>query len=113
MPCFGWKVSPPDGGSARLIAERDGAATAYVYAAHSPWKGDDKRFGNVRAVLHPDLWRDAQYESLLDTAEEWLVAEGAETAVTRARQSFEHHLTALARPGHPEVRPARTWSLAP
>ncbi len=108
---FWWTVNPPDEVSTRMIAERDGAATAYVYAAHSPWKGDDKRFGNVRAVLHPDLWRDAQYESLLDTAEEWLVAEGAETAVTRARQSFEHDLTALARRGYREVRLARMWSL--
>lgn len=108
---FWWTVNPPDEVSTRMIAERDGAATAYVYAAHSPWKRDGKRFGSVRAALHPDLWTDPQYESLLDTAEGWLVAGGAEIAVTRARQSFERELNTLGRRGYREVRQARMWSL--
>jgi GNAT superfamily N-acetyltransferase len=108
---FWWTVNPPDEVFTRMIAEYDGAATAYVYVAHSPWKVDGRRFGSVRAALHPDIWSDALYESLLDTAEGWLVAEGGEVAVIRARQSFERDLIALALRGYREVRQARMWSL--
>jgi GNAT superfamily N-acetyltransferase len=108
---FWWSVNPPDEVFTRMIAERDGAAQAYVYTAHMPWDKNEQRFGSLRAVLHPDIWNDTLFESLLETAESWLVAEGGAIAVARARQSFERDLHVLTLRGYKEVRQARMWQL--
>ena len=108
---FWWTVSPPDEIFTRMVAERDGEAIACVYAAHTPWKDGEQRFGMLRAVLHPDAWTDEQFDWLLDNTEEWLRAEGTEIAVTRARQTFERDLRMLHLRGYRDVRQARMWSL--
>lgn len=108
---FWWTVIPLGEVFTRMIAERDGKAIAYVYAAHTPWKEGEKRFGMMRAVIDPAVWSDSEFESIVGVAEAWLRDEGAEIAVTRARQTFERDLRVLDRRGYIEVRQARMWSL--
>ena len=104
---FWWSASPPDEVFTRQIAVRDGVAHAYLYAAHAPWEKNEERFCIVRAAVHPQAWS----ESLLETAESWLRAEGGAVAVARARQSFEGDLHVMSLRGYRGVRQARMWQL--
>ena len=108
---FWWSANPPDEVFTRLIAQRDGVAMAYMYAAHMPWAKNEDRFGSLRVSVHPEIWSDVLYDSLLETAEDWLLERGGKIAVARARQSFERELRVLGRRGYNEVRQARMWQL--
>ena len=108
---FWWAANPPDEVFTRMIAEREGIAQAYVYAAHMPWDKNDQRFGSLRVAVHPDIWNESLFESLLETAETWLRAEGGAIAVARARQTFERDLQVMELRGYKEVRQARLWHL--
>ena len=108
---FWWSANPTDEVFTRMIAEREGVAHAYVYAAHMPWKKGEQRFGSVRVAVHPNIWNEVLFESALETAESWLLHEGAAIAVARARQSFQRDLDVMEARGYKEVRQARTWQL--
>src|SRR5438477_7395516 len=108
---FWWSANPADEVFTRMIAEREGVAHAYVYAAHMPWEKGGQRFGSVRVALHPNIWNPELFESALETAESWLLHEGAAIAVARARQSFQRDLDVMGTRGYKEVRQARTWQL--
>jgi len=94
-----------------MVAVSEGIAQAYIYAAHMPWEKNDQRFGTVRVAVHPDIWHDALFESVLEMAESWLLTEGGAIAVTRVRQTLESDLRVLGARGYKEVRQARMWQL--
>jgi GNAT superfamily N-acetyltransferase len=108
---FWWTVNPPDEVFMRLIAERNGSAMAYLYAAHAPWDKTPKRFGSMRFVLHPAIWNETHYEQLIDKAEAWVRAEEATIGVVRVREDFKVDIGILERRGYREVRRARQWQL--
>lgn len=108
---FWWGANAPDEVFTRMIAVRDGVAQAYMYTAHMPWEKNEQRFGTLRVAVHPEIWNEALFESVLDTAERWLLAEGGAIAVTRARQTFERDLHVLGARGYKEARQARMWQL--
>jgi GNAT superfamily N-acetyltransferase len=108
---FWWSANPSDEVFTRKIAESKGIAQAFMYAAHMPWERNDQRFGTIRVAVHPDIWNEALFESVLEMAESWLLAEGGAIAVTRARQTFERDLHVLGARGYREVRQARMWQL--
>jgi RimJ/RimL family protein N-acetyltransferase len=91
----------------RLVAERDGAAVAFVSAAHERWAADSKRFGSIRVVIRSDVWSEPEFARLVGVGEDWLRSEDAVTAVARARQDFQHEVEALGRLGYREVRRMR------
>jgi len=108
---FRW-TSPPAGEVfTRMLAERDGSAIAYLYAAHMPWKEMPQRFGSMRFVLHPKSWADAHYEQLVDAGEAWVRTEGGKIAVVRVRENIENEIRILERRGYREVRRGRQWEL--
>jgi GNAT superfamily N-acetyltransferase len=111
MVAFWWTANPSDEIFIRMLAERDGAALAYLFAAHSPWDETPTRFGSIRLALHPNVWSEQQYEQLVDVAESWVRSEGAEIGVVRVRKSFEKDVGILERRGYREVRRARQWEL--
>src|SRR5438876_665802 len=80
-------------------------------AASAPWEKNEERFCMVRAAVHPQAWSESLLDSLLDTAESWLRAEGGAVAVARARQSFEGDLHAMSLRGYRGVRQAQMWQL--
>jgi GNAT superfamily N-acetyltransferase len=111
MVAFWWTATPSDEIFIRMLAERDGAALAFLFAAHSPWDETPSRFGSIRLALHPDIWSEQKYEQLLDVAESWVRSQGAEIGVVRVRETFTKELGILQRRGYREVRRARQWEL--
>jgi RimJ/RimL family protein N-acetyltransferase len=108
---YWWKMGDEQQHSMRRVDTRDGAAVAFIGASHEDWNSQDKRYGVVRAVLRYDLWSDDLYRELAAVGEEWLRAEGATTAVARAREQFEREITALQRAGYQENRRMRISEL--
>jgi len=94
-----------------MLAERDGSAIAYLYAAHMRWEEIPKRFGSMRFVLHPGIWTEAQYEQLVEAGEAWVRAEGGEIGVVRVREDIKNDVRVLERKGYREVRRGRQWEL--
>jgi GNAT superfamily N-acetyltransferase len=108
---FRW-MSPPAGEvSMRMLAERAGAAIAYLHAGHMPWKETGERFGSMRFILHPNDWTDAHYEQLAEAGEAWVRAEGGEIGVVRVRANINNDIRMLERRGYREVRRGRQWEL--
>ena len=108
---FWWTQGSPHEVRMRLVAEREGAAVAFVAVGHEHWDVNPKRFGWVRPNLHRDIWSESSYLRLVGTAEAWLRTEGAAIAVARTRGDFKHELEALDRAGYKEVRQQRIWEL--
>jgi len=108
---FWWTTGPPDEVFTRMVAERNGAAIAFLQAMHTPWDKLSTRFGSMRLLLHPTIWTDTHYGQLIDTAEAWLRAEGATIGVVRVRANFTDDVRALERMGYREVRRGRQWEL--
>jgi GNAT superfamily N-acetyltransferase len=111
MLAFRW-TSPPAGEVfTRMMAERDGAAIAFLYAGHMPWGKTPKRFGSMRFLLHPKIWNDTHYEQLVDAGEAWVRAKGGEVGVARVRANITNDIRMLERRGYREVRRGRQWEL--
>ena len=91
----------------RHVAERDGAALAFVAAAHERWAEDTKRFGSIRVVIRSDVWSEPEFARLVGVGEDWLRSEDAVTVVARVRHDFQHEVEALDRLGYREVRRTR------
>lgn len=108
---FWWALNDKQEVSVRRIAVEQGAAAAFVAAWHHPWDTTVQRFGNLRAILRPDVFTGDRFESLVGAAEEWLRAEGALTAIARAREDFEAELSGLQELGFREVRRQRNSEL--
>jgi GNAT superfamily N-acetyltransferase len=111
MTAFWWTATPSDEVFIRMLAERDGLAVVYLFAAHRPWEETADRFGSIRLALHPDIWTEQQYEQLVEVAESWARSEGATIGVVRVRESFKKDVDILERRGYREVRRARQWEL--
>src|SRR6266566_3148021 len=111
MVRFWWTTMPTDEVYVRQMAERDGAAIAYVMARHRPWTDGAQRFGTTRILLHPKLWSDEGYGNLVDIAELWLRDQGAGIAVIRVRANFTDEIRVLQARGYGEVRRGRQWEL--
>ena len=109
MVRFRWAAPPAGEVFTRLLAERDGSATASLYAGHMRWEEVPKRFGSMRFVLHPKIWTEAQYEQLVEAGEAWLCAEGGEIGVVRVREDIKNDVRVLERRGYREVRRGRQW----
>lgn len=95
----------------RLVAERDGAAVAFVGAGHDVWNVMPKRFGWIRPLLHRDEWSEAGFLHLVTTGETWLRSEGALRSVIGIREDFQNELEAAGRLGYREVRRQRISEL--
>src|SRR5256885_3932727 len=95
-----WRMTDEMEQVMRRVAVRDGNAIAFVGAAHERWNEDEKRYGTVRASLHPKMWDDSLYAQLVGLAEEWLQDEGAATSVARVRDDFKLEIAALERLGY-------------
>jgi GNAT superfamily N-acetyltransferase len=108
---FWWSTRSPDEAHMELVAERDGSAVAYIAAGHERWDQTAKRFGWLRPILHPNLWSERQFESLIDIAESWLRDEEAGIAVARLRESFKDQLQVFESRGYREERRSRIWEL--
>lgn len=106
-----WSVADEQEESMRRIAVRDGAAIAYVGSSHERWTPEEKRFGVVRPMLHPDVWSESLYDKLVNVGERWLKSEGAETSVVRVREDAAQDIAALERLGYREDRRMRTSEL--
>jgi GNAT superfamily N-acetyltransferase len=93
------------------VAERGGAAIAYLGAGHDPWETMPQRFGWIRPLLRPDSWSAARFTQLVDAGESWLRDEEAAIAVARARGSLTNELRVFERRGYREVRRSKVWDL--
>ena len=111
MVRFWWTTMPAGEVYTRLMAERDGAAVAYVMARHRPWADGSERFGTTRILLDPELWNGERYEHLVEIAESWLRDQGAAIAVIRVRADFTDEVRVLQARGYNEVRRGRPWEL--
>ncbi|HEV2033630.1 MAG TPA: GNAT family N-acetyltransferase [Candidatus Dormibacteraeota bacterium] len=101
---FWWSTRSPDDKAHELISERDGAAIAFVGAGHEPWKDKPKRFGWVRASLHPEVWTALRFEQAVGLAEDWLRDVGGAIAVVRRYGNQTDEIGVLERRGYKEVR---------
>jgi GNAT superfamily N-acetyltransferase len=108
---FWWSTRATDEAHMELVAERDRDAVAYVAAGHDAWKAKATRFGWIRPVLHPDLWSEPRFETLVAAAESWLREEQASIAVARLRESFKDQLQVLENRGYSEARRSRVSEL--
>jgi len=108
---FWWATRPQDEAHMELIAERDGAAVAYLAAGHDPWEHLPKRFGWLRPILHPEIWSERHFGLLIAIAESWLRDEQGTIAVARLRESFKDQLHVFESRGYREVRRSRIWEL--
>jgi GNAT superfamily N-acetyltransferase len=108
---FWWATRSPDEAHMQLVAEHDGSAVAFVAAGHEPWEQMPKRFGWLRPILHPNIWSERQFVSLIAIAESWLRDEQGAIAVARVRESFKDQLEVFESLGYREVRRSRIWEL--
>ena len=108
---FRWTFTPAGEVFTRMLAERDGSAIAFLYAAHMAWEKIPERFGSMRFVLHPKSWADAHYEQLVDAGEAWVRAEGGKIGVVRVRENIKNEIRILERRGYRELRRGRQWEL--
>src|SRR5258708_5854110 len=108
---FRWTFPPAGEVFARMMAEHDGVAIAFLYAGHMPWGKTPKRFGSMRFLLHPKIWSETHYEQLVDAGETWMRAEGGEVGVARVRANITNDIKMLERRGYREVRRAQVWEL--
>jgi GNAT superfamily N-acetyltransferase len=108
---FWWEARAPEEAHMEQIAEMDGVASAFIAAGHEPWDVMPKRFGWVRAIVHPKAWSEARFGRLIETGESWLRIEKSEIAVARARESYQHELAVLTDRGYSEVRRSKVWEL--
>ena len=106
-----WLMRDEQEETMRLVAVRDGAAVACVGSSHERGTRDEKRFGVVRPLLHPDLWSEALYHELVKIGERWLRSEGVETSVVRVREDVAQDIAALERLGYREDRRLQTSEL--
>lgn len=106
-----WAFTDEHDRNMRQIALRDGAAIAFVMAWHRPWEAQKTRFGNLRVLLHGDVFDESRYEGLVQVGERWLREEGAGTAIVRTGEGFQRELRALERMGYHENRRLRTSEL--
>ena len=105
-----WLMTDEHEKTMRQVAERDGAAVAFISASHEPWDGR-KRFGGIRAMLRYDTWTDADFALLVDFGEAWLRDQGAQTSVARVREEFRREIAVLDRLGYREDRRMRISEL--
>lgn len=108
---FWWAFHDKQEVNVRRIAINGDAALAFVAAWHQPWDATVQRFGNLRAILRPDVFTRDRFDSLVRTAEEWLHVEGVRTAIARAREDFHAELSVLQELGFREVRRQRNSEL--
>jgi GNAT superfamily N-acetyltransferase len=108
---FWWSTRPPDEAHMELVAGNDGSAVAFVAAGHEPWQAMPKRFGWIRPVLHPEIWSETRFGSLVGAGESWLRNERAGIAVARVRESFQDQLHAFVDRGYREERRSKLWEL--
>ncbi|HYM95949.1 MAG TPA: GNAT family N-acetyltransferase [Candidatus Sulfotelmatobacter sp.] len=106
-----WQTTDATASSMRRIAVRDGAAIAFVSAAHDPWVEGVPRFGQLRPVLRDDVFKASRYEGLLVLAEDWLRSEGARTSLMRLRDDRARELGVADRHGYREARRTRISDL--
>lgn len=104
---FWWSLRSSSEATTREVAVRDGIATAFLAAGHELWENVTERFGWVRVTIHPDLWSEQDYSSLISRAESWLRSEGVTTSVIRIREDFTDDLRVAGSIGYQEVRRQR------
>ena len=95
----------------RLVAERNGAAVAFVAAGHDDWRVMPTRFGWLRPMLDRDRWSAPGFLQLVETAESWLRSEGAARSVIRIREDLKDELDVVGRLGYREERRQRISEL--
>ena len=108
---YRWTKGSADQVSRRLVATRNGAAVAYIGAAHRPWEATSKRFGVIRPILHPDRWSAPAYSHLVHAGEAWLRTEEAATSIATVGAEFERELAVYEGLGYEEVRRQRISQL--
>jgi GNAT superfamily N-acetyltransferase len=108
---FWWTLRSENESTTRHVAVRDGAAVAFLGAGHELWENVSERFGWLRVIIHPDLWSEQDFSSLIKRAEAWLRSEGAATSVVRVREDFKNELEVVGGLGYREVRRQRNSEL--
>src|SRR5260370_6469503 len=97
---FSWTAAPAGEVCTRMLAEIDGSAIAYLYAAHMAWEKSLERFGSMRFLLHPTSWTEAHYEQLVEAGEGWVRGGGGGIAVVRARADITNGNPIVDGPGY-------------
>lgn len=108
---FWWTLRSALEATTRQVAAREGAAMAFLAAGHELWENVPERFGWLRVIVHPDLWSERDYSSLISRAEAWLRSEGVATAVIRIREDLKDELRLASSIGYREVRRQRSSEL--
>jgi len=111
MQRFWWTADSAAEVRTRLVAEVDGVAIAYLMARHAEWKDGVRRFGWIRAVVHPKHWTRSLHEQLIEHVESWLRSEGGEISVATVGVKLEHEVRVFEALGYKEVRRGREWEL--
>jgi len=111
MMAFWWTHHTASERAQRLINTDGGVARMFVYAGHSGFADDPRRFGSLRVRIHPDHWSDAAYREGMALAESWLRSEGAGTAVAKVREDLTSERALLEAIGYREDRRYRFWRL--
>lgn len=102
-----WWTHDLDGARAQRLV----GPNIYLTARHREWKQGEHRFGLVAAYIHPSAWTGQLFRHLVTLDEEWLRADGAETAVAKIREDFPHEIAVLLDGGYREIRRHRHWEL--
>jgi GNAT superfamily N-acetyltransferase len=108
---FWWTATPRKEVFTRLLAEVNGSAIAFLYAAHAPWDKMPERFGSMRFALHPEFATEKRYGQLVDAGEAWVRAEEGAIGVVRVRADLKADIRTLERRGYREVRRWQRWEL--
>lgn len=108
---FWWTLRSENESTTRQVAVRDGAAVVFLGAGHELWENVSERFGWLRVIIHPDLWSEQDFSTLIARAEAWLRSEGAATSVLRVREDFKDELEVAGSLGYREVRRQRNSEL--
>jgi GNAT superfamily N-acetyltransferase len=108
---FWWASRAPDESHMELLAESDGAAVAFVAAAHDPWEKMPGRFGWIRPLLHPKIWSETRFGRLVELGESWLREEQGAIAVARLRERLQDELRFFEDRGYREVRRSKISEL--
>ena len=108
---FWWTTNLRDEVWTRMVAERDGAATAYFSAGHARWEEALTRFAWIRLALHPDAWSPTRFEELLALSESWIREEEGHIGVARIREDFKDERRIFEGAGYGVVRRTQPWEL--
>ena len=106
-----WSVHTPDSVCERFLLLEDGRAVGFAYRGHRWWEPGEGRFAFNDLRLVPDARDPAEAAAVFDRLEAANVEEGAETLVSRTRESFAWDIALLEARGYRYDRLSKAWEL--